>query len=222
MRVNMIKKQQIISNKGIYFPLMNQKGLKGYLTPFFAGHLALDHDHYVLEPTSERDLYEPSSRNVMFFIDGKRYDLNGQLEHQQNQVFSYETGYGYQKVTRQEGLVEIQTTSFLVSETNTERHLINVTNTGDYAIQFKAISAVELYGRSAENQRDHRHVTSLLNVTHIDHHILTMTPTLHFDETGHHINQLSYGVAFEMHGHKNIGASPTLDRFIGEDHACFL
>jgi cellobiose phosphorylase len=72
----MIKKQTITSNKGIYFPLMNQKGLKGYLTPFFAGHLALDHDHYVLEPTSERDLYKPSSRNVMFYIDGKRYDLN--------------------------------------------------------------------------------------------------------------------------------------------------
>lgn len=221
MRVNMIKKQQITSNKGIYFPLMNQKGLKGYLTPFFAGHLALDHDHYVLEPTSERDLYKPSSRNVMFYIDGKRYDLNGQLEHQQNKAFTYETGYGYQKVTRQEDSVKIETTSFLVSETNTERHLINVTNTGDHAIQFKAISAVELYGRSAENQRDHRHVTSLLNVTHIDHHILTMTPTLHFDETGHHINQLSYGVAFEMQGHKNIGVSPTLDRFIGEGSRMF-
>ena len=217
----MIKKQHIRHNQGIYFPLMNQKGLKGYITPFFAGHLALDHDHYVLEPTSERQIYQPTSRNVMFFIDGKRYDLNGQLEHQQETTILYETGLGYQKVTREEDNILVETTSFLVSETNIERHFIKITNKRSSAVSFQAVSAIELYGRSAENQRDHRHVTSLLNVTDILPHMLTMTPTLHFDETGHHQNELSYGVSFKMEGYGNIGASPTLDRFIGKGSLLF-
>ena len=105
----MIKKQHIKNNQGTYFPLMNQKGLKGFITPFFAGHLAIDHDHYVLEPTSERDLYKQTSRNVMFFIDDTRYDLNGQLEHQQNTTISYETGLSYQKVIREEHNIAIET-----------------------------------------------------------------------------------------------------------------
>ena len=212
----MIKQQHIKNNQGIYFPLMNQKGLKGFITPFFAGHLAIDHDHYVLEPSSERDLYKQSSRNVMFFVDGKRYDLNGQLEHQQNTTITYETGLSYQRVTREEQNIVIETTSFLVSETNIERHFIKIKNNALSPITFQAVSAIELYGRSAENQRDHRHVTSLLNVTEISLNTLVMTPTLHFDETGHHKNHLSYGVSFQMIGHDNIGASPTLDRFIGE------
>lgn len=212
----MKKKQHIKYNQGIYFPLMNQKGLKGFITPFFAGHLAIDHDHYILEPTSERDLYKQTSRNVMFFIDGKRFDLNGQLEHQQDTTVIYETGLSYQKVTREEGNISIETTSFLVSETNIERHLIKIKNKHDQPVTFKAVSAIELYGRSAENQRDHRHVTSLLNVSEFTKNTLVMTPTLHFDETGHHKNDLSYGVSFQMVGHENIGASPSLDRFIGE------
>ena len=212
----MIKKQHIKNNQGTYFPLMNQKGLKGFITPFFAGHLAIDHDHYVLEPTSERDLYKQTSRNVMFFIDDTRYDLNGQLEHQQNTTISYETRLSYQKVIREEHNIAIETTSFLVSETNIERHFIKIKNNAQKPVTFQAVSAIELYGRSAENQRDHRHVTSLLNVTELSLNTLVMTPTLHFDETGHHKNQLSYGVSFQMIGHHNIGASPTLDRFIGE------
>jgi len=212
----MIKKQQLKNNQGIYFPLMNQKGLKGFLTPFFAGHLALDHDHYVLEPTSERNLYHHSSRNVMFFINNKRFDLNGLLPHQQDTTFIYETGLSYQKVTREvEGII-IETTSFLVSETNIERHHIKVLNKHHLPVTFQAISAVELYGRSAENQRDHRHVTSLLNVIEINPQVLLMQPTLHFDETGHHLNTYTYGVSFQMIGHDNLGVSPTLDRFIGE------
>lgn len=212
----MMKKQQLKNNQGIYFPLMNQKGLKGFITPFFAGHLAIDHDHYVLEPTSERNLYHHTSRNVMFFINNKRYDLNGLLPHQLETTFTYETGLSYQKVTREVDQIIIETTSFLVSETNVERHKIKVVNHHDFPVTFQAISAVELYGRSAENQRDHRHVTSLLNVTEFHPQVVLMQPTLHFDETGHHLNAYTYGVSFQMIGHENLGASPTLDRFIGE------
>jgi cellobiose phosphorylase len=212
----MMKKQQLKNNQGIYFPLMNQKGLKGFITPFFAGHLAIDHDHYVLEPTSERNLYHQTSRNVMFFINDIRHDLNGLLKHQQDTTFTYETGLSYQKVTREVDQIIIETTSFLVSETNVERHHIKVVNHHDFPVTFQAISAVELYGRSAENQRDHRHVTSLLNVTEIHPQVVLMQPTLHFDETGHHLNSYAYGVSFQMIGHENLGASPTLDRFIGE------
>mgnify|MGYP001551166914 CR=1 FL=1 len=204
-------------NFGSYIPMLNQKGLRSFLTPFFAGHLVINHDRYILEPTSERSLYQPTtSRNVLFYIDGNRYDLNAMLNHQINEPYEFETGHAYQKVTRKHEGVSFQTLSFLPLEDPVELHHMTIKKETETSKTFKAITAVELYGRSAENQRDHRHVTSLLNQIHVDDDGIIVHPTLHFDEKGHHPNEMKYFV-FATSPDLNVeGIIPTFDAFV--DH----
>ena len=52
------KKIKITKNHAQYIPLFNKKGLKSSITPFFGGDIKLDHHHYLLEPTTELDLYQ--------------------------------------------------------------------------------------------------------------------------------------------------------------------
>ena len=60
-------------------------------------------------------------------------------------------------------------------------------------------AAIPLYGRSADNIRDHRHVTSLLHRTFTIKDGIMIYPTLTFDERGHNKNTVFYGaLAKEM------------------------
>jgi cellobiose phosphorylase len=211
----MKKIHHVSQNHGQYWPLLNQKGLKGYLTPFFAGHLAIDHDHYILEPTSEQSMYASStSRNVHVFVDGVRFDLNGLLPHQIHTTFEYETDHAYQIVKRDLNGVELKATSFVALHDDVEIHEITLTNQSKDIKEVSLMSAVSVYGRSAENQRDHRHVTSLLNEIHLQKDYIIVTPRLHFDESGHHLNTRNYFVSFSSHDIHMKGIVPTLDAYI--------
>lgn len=44
-----------------------------------------------------------------------------------------------------------------------EVHLVEFTNVADEELEITPIAAIPIYGRSADNIRDHRHVTSLLH-----------------------------------------------------------
>ena len=57
-----------------------------------------------------------------------------------------------------------------------------------------AIAAIPIYGRSADNIRDHRHVTSLLHRAYTTEYGVHVTPTLSFDERGHQKNDWTYYV----------------------------
>ena len=57
-----------------------------------------------------------------------------------------------------------------------------------------ATSAIPLYGRSADNLRDHRHVTSLLNRVTAEKFGLSLCPTMSFNERGHLLNSTVYYV----------------------------
>lgn len=211
----MKKTNTLQGNFGSYIPMLNQKGMRSFLTPFFAGHLVLNHDRYILEPTSERQLYQPTtSRNVLFFLNGKRYDLNAMLSHQINEPYEFETGHAYQKVTRKHEGVSFQTLSFLPLNDAVEIHYIQIQNESSESKTLKVVTAVELYGRSAENQRDHRHVTSLLNQIHVQKEGIVVHPTLHFDEKGHHPNDMKYFVYATSKDFEVEGIIPTFDAFV--------
>ena len=211
----MKKIDKLSKNYGYYFPMFNNKGMKSFLTPFFTGHIALDHDHYLLEPCSENSLYGPtSSRNVMFYVDDKRYDLNAMLKHQINHEYEYETGNAYQRVRRTYDTFSLDTTSFLVLNENIELHKIDLKNVSEKKIRISALSSVKLFARSAENLRDHRHVTSLLNYTEVLDNGVVLKPSLNFNESGHVINKKNYYVIFENNDQKVEGIIPHLDDFV--------
>ncbi len=69
---------------------------------------------------------------------------------------------------------------------------IKITNINDEPQIIQVSSAIPIYGRSADNIRDHNHVTSLLNQIEITDYGVVLKPTLSFDERGHTINSNMY------------------------------
>ena len=82
--------------------------------------------------------------------------------------------------------------SFIPVEKNVEVMLVTITNTGRMAQTVTPTAAIPLYGRSADNIRDHRHVTSLLHRIETTDIGVLVTPTLSFDERGHQVNHMTY------------------------------
>lgn len=211
----MTKKETFTKNKGYYFPLFNLKGLRSSITPYLGGDLKLDHHHYALEPTTEVDLYNNiSSRNVIFTVDGVSYFLNGQTERQLNDQLTYETGLLFQKVTRENHLYHIETTSYIPLDQTIELHHIVYKNQSNQIQNIQVKTAIPIYGRSADNLRDHRHVTSLLNRIYTHDFGVYTHPTLSFDERGHQLNDTYYSVFAQSNTLDIEGFMPVLDDFV--------
>jgi cellobiose phosphorylase len=202
-------------NDGFYMPLFNLKGLKSSISPFFAGDLKLDQHHYALEPTTEVDLYHPTfSRNIVFQIDDQMYFLNGQTQKQQADEITYETDLLYQKVTRKNEIYEMITTSYIPTDETAELHEIILTNRSNQVQKIKVTTATPIYARSADNLRDHRHVTSLLNQIKVVENAILVDPTLSFDERGHTINHTTYSLLSTSPDLKVAGYIPVLDDYM--------
>jgi len=212
----MIKKQfKNYENYGYYFPLFNLKGFRSAITPFFAGDVKTDLHHYAIEPASELELYEHTqSRNVLFIVDGHTYFLNGQTHLQQNDDMIYETDMLYQKVTRINANHHIETLSFVPLDDMAELHQITYINKTSKSQNVRILTATPIYGRSADNLRDHRHVTSLLNRIDVKQGAVVVNPTLSFDERGHQDNDTIYTFIADSHDLKIDGYIPTVDEYL--------
>ena len=212
----MIKKQfKNYENYGYYFPLFNLKGFRSSITPFFAGDIKTDLHHYATEPASELELYEHTqSRNVIFFVDQEMFFLNGQTHLQQNDDMIYETDMLYQKVTRIHPKHTIETISFVPLDEMAECHQITYKNTTQKTQILKVLTATPIYGRSADNLRDHRHVTSLLNRIDVKQGAIIVNPTLSFDERGHQPNDTIYTFVAHSNDLNIKGYIPTVDEYL--------
>lgn len=212
----MKKTIKIINNNGSYLPLFNLKGLKSSITPFFGGDLKTDHNHYFLEPTTDHNLYQNlMSRNVIFTVNGKKYYLNGQSPEQVPDDVYYTYGLLYQKVFRKNELFSLDTLSFVAKDDNMEIHRISITNHATNDLEIDTITAIPIYGRSADNLRDHRHVTSLLNQINLSKRGIHLKPTLSFDERGHLVNTTTYSVLASFEDLKINRMISNLNTFIG-------
>ncbi|WP_162140092.1 GH36-type glycosyl hydrolase domain-containing protein [Haploplasma axanthum] len=209
------KKIRLNKNNGYYLPLFNMNGTVSSITPFFAGDLKKSYYNYALEPISELGMYNLTrQRNIIFFVNSKRFDLNGQLEHQQDDEVFYEVNQLSQIVTRSNSLFEIKTKSFIPVNDDVEVHHIKYKNKTNETQKLKAITSIPLYGRSPENIHDHRHVTSLLNVCEIVENGIINKPTLSFDERGHKSNNNYYSVFCFSDSMKVKNYIPVLDDYI--------
>ncbi len=213
----------------LYFPIANEAGVMSSVTPNLGGDSKMGQNIFLLEPVSAENLHNnKSSRNFWLNIEGKgAYSCTGKSAKQQAQLFedtkedvTLTAGIMWQKVEREskEYGVKSTVTSF-VPCTNEKVELLKVTiqNTGDNSLCFSAFSAVPLYARSADNIRDHRHVTSLLHRILVTDCGVVVNPTMNFDERGHQMNHMCYGVfAKGGNGEMPLGAFPVVDDFIGE------
>ena len=207
--------------RGLYFPLMNKSPLKSSITPRLSGDLKTDHHHFILSPSHETTLHELNdARYVWISTDNQHYNLSGTapLQRLQEEEVDLEAGLLYHTLTRKSTFFEAKITSFMpFSSDAVEYHTVTLKNTDTHARTFRVRLAIPLYGRSADNLRDHRHVTALLHRAKIQNHAVVLTPTLSFDERGHLVNQTSYGVKAWSNMLKPEGFELSLDRFSGNN-----
>ncbi|MDE6847667.1 MAG: cellobiose phosphorylase [Lachnospiraceae bacterium] len=211
-----------------YFPVAGEKGIKSALTPNFGGDSKRNQNEFLLEPVSVENLHNNrSTRNFWCHIEGRgNWSVTGASAQAEQTRFTdaqdkskMTAGLMWQSVSRisSEYQMEAQVTSFVPIDHDVEIMYVELTNCGKEQIEFVPTAAIPIYGRSADNIRDHRHVTSLLHRIRIREEGVLVMPTLSFDERGHQTNKVCYYVC----GVTDDGSTPeafypTTEEFIGE------
>lgn len=212
----------------LYFPIANEMGLKSSVTPLLGGDCKLDQNSFVLQPVSSEDLHNNKvSRNFWCDIAGKGLwsatgmsmsQLNNQLTDKKEKTL-LDAGMLYHTMYRvsDEYGISSKILSFVPTEDNVEIMKVDIRNISSENLEFTATAAIPVYGRSADNIRDHRHVTSLLHRIETREYGVYVKPTFSFDERGHQKNEKIYYVAgCTGEGNKPEGFYPVVEEYIGE------
>ncbi len=214
----------------LYFPLANEGGILSSISPDLHGDIKTNHNSFLTLPVTIEDLHNSkSSRNFWIHIEGHgTWSLTGvsavqnakKFLHQDHEKTILEAGMLWHKVTKEirEAGIKSEITNFVpVGKDTLELMIITLTNTSATRLKLTATSAVPIFGRSADNLRDHHHVTSLLHRI-ISHPAgVVVRPTMSFDERGHKINEILYAVlGAESNGEYPIGSFSTVPDYIGE------
>ena len=211
----------------LYLPLASERGLKSAVTPNLGGDSKLDQESFLLEPVSVENLHNNrSTRNFWCITEDGCWSATGVSAEQEALRFTdsreeseVTAGFMWQRAQRRSekrGLCAAVTSFIPVSE-NAELMAVQITNTGAEAKRLRAVAAIPIYGRSADNLRDHRDVTAMLHRIRVTEYGVVVTPTMSFDEKGHRENHRSYYVLGSTgDGGKPESIFPTVEAFLGE------
>jgi cellobiose phosphorylase len=212
----------------LYFPLCNDAGLLSAIAPGLQGDIKTGLNSFLTLPVSTEDLHAARvNRNFWVLVDGREpWSAAGlsantaSLRAQKKETCRVEAGILWHGVTRENKPLGLraQITNFVPAGNDTvEVMRVTLTNTGRKPLSLSALAAIPIFGRSADNLRDHRHVTSLLHRIHLHRHGVLVQPTMSFDERGHRPNDLIYAVlGADETGEPPMGSYPTVASFLGE------
>ncbi|MDE7299849.1 MAG: cellobiose phosphorylase, partial [Lachnospiraceae bacterium] len=213
----------------LYFPAAGENGIRSSLTPLLGGDAKKDQNTFLFEPVSAENLHNNrGTRNFWCrFGVGRAWSASGASAAQEaaagtanEEEAVLEAGFMWHTLYRRskEFPVESKITTFVpIDFPDTEVTLVTIRNTGDAAVVFTPVAVLPMYARSADNIRDHRHVTSLLHRARVTEYGVRITPTLTFDERGHKKNELTYYVyGGDENGRGPAGVIPAVEDVIGE------
>ncbi len=212
----------------LYFPVAGEAGLKSAVTPNLGGDAKMDQNTFLLEPVSAENLHNNrNTRNFWCNVKGigcwsatgasaeeyaKKYtDMQDKSE--------LAAGFMWHTITRESVKYQLRSeiTSFVPVDANVEIMHVELTNIGKMRLVLTPTAAIPMYGRSADNIRDHRHVTSLLHRIRTTENGVEVTPTLSFDERGHQLNTVTYYVCgTDGKGNRPVDFYPVAEDFVGE------
>lgn len=212
----------------LYFPIAGEGGIKSSLTPNLGGDIKINQNAFLMEPVSAENLHNNrSGRNFWCRMrDGGIWSAAGASAEQESRKFTAEqdtsrltAGFMWHTVTRESSKYSLkaEVTSFVPVMHNAEIMHVTLYNTGEDSLTLTPTAAVPVFGRSADNIRDHRHVTSLLHRIKTTDYGVYVRPALSFDERGHRKNNLTYFVCgMTGKGEKPEDFYPAVEDFIGE------
>lgn len=212
----------------LYFPLASISGLKSAVAPNLGGDAKLDQETFLLEPVSAENLHNNRSvRNFWCIVDGiGAFSAVGASAEQEAARFSSKqdeqeltAGFMWQTLTRTSKTFHLTSvvTSFIPWNSNVEIMDVTIKNQAEASQKITPCAAIPIYGRSADNLRDHRSVTSMLHRIKTDPYGVYVAPTMSFDEKGHRPNRHIYYVrGYSRDGGLPESFYPTVESFIGE------
>ena len=212
----------------LYFPLASEKGLKSCVTPILGGDSKLDQETFLLEPVSSENLHSNrATRNFWLKSDdGRITSITGASDEQESRKFTPDqekcilhAGFMWHCLERTSSApaLKLRIVSFVPWNNNVEIMHIAIQNQSEKVQNLTPYAAIPIYGRSADNLRDHRNVTSMLHRIETEANGITVCPTMSFDERGHRKNHTVYYVyGFSSLGQKPERFYPTVEKFIGE------
>ena len=215
-------------NNYLYFPLVNPSGMMSSVTPTLNGDAKLNQNTFLLLPVSVEDLHNTrSARNFWVRINGEPWSVTGNSAAQISQSGSedeeaviLQAGFLWHEVRRQhrESGLSASVMNFVPSNGDSvELMRVTMSNHGNQPLEVVPTAAVPIFGRSADNLRDHRHVTALLHRTSCSKYGVLVKPTMSFDERGHEENDVTYAVlGADGEGNPPEGFTPLVEDFIGE------
>lgn len=215
-------------SSGLYFPVANDAGMMSSVSPNMGGDCKTGQNSFLLAPVSIENLMNDRlNRNFWCAFEGKgAWSAVGASAEAEAARFcggddvTVEGGMLWHKLTvesKKYGL-RAESTTFAPAEGSTvEITQTRITNISGEAVTFTPVAAVPMYCRSADNIRDHRHVTTLLGRITTTESGVEVRPTLTFDERGHLKGEHVYGVyGSRGEGEKPAGFYPLVCDFAGE------
>ncbi len=212
----------------LYFPIAGEQGIKSAVTPNLGGDSKMNQNAFIMEPVSVENLHNNrSGRNFWCYVEGAgAWSATGASAEEESRRFTNSqdkstltAGFMWQTVVRQSQKYQLKAeiTSFVPLEHNVEIMFVTICNQDSQTKTITPTAAVPIYGRSADNIRDHRHVTSLLHRIKTTDYGVCVKPTLSFDERGHRKNELTYFVCgVTGNGEKPKDFYPIAENFLGE------
>jgi len=187
--------------KTLYFPLCNET-IMSSVSPDLHGDIKTSQNSFLVTPVSRIDLADSkSSRNFWIYINKDEIwsacGVSKNLRQIQEDKFNLQAGLLWQKTTRENKKIGLKAEilSFVpATQEPIEIMQVKITNISSRKIEFIPFAAIPIYARSADNLRDHRHVTSLLQRVSLHKFGVVVNPALVFDEVGHKPNKTVYFV----------------------------
>lgn len=188
----------------------------------------MDQHTFLMEPVSVENLHNNrSGRNFWCNVKGKgvwsAVGASAEAEYckytEKQDESELTAGLMWHSIRREskEYHLRAEVLSFVPFAQNVEVMHVKLQNTGLDTLEITPTAAVPIYGRSADNIRDHRHVTSLLHRIYTNENGVFVKPTLSFDERGHKENEMTYFVCgVTGDGAAPIAFYPTVETFLGE------
>jgi len=223
--------------KSLYLPLCNQV-LMSSVSPDLHGDIKSSQHSFLLEPVSRINLsLSRASRNFWVYCIKNKGDgslgrtvpfssvwsatgVSKNLRQIQQDKFTLEAGQLWQRISRENknlGLKSAILSFVSAGPEAVEVMQVTLTNISKKKISFIPYAAIPLYARSADNLRDHRHVTSLLTRIKEEKYGIKVKPTLLFDESGHEPNNTVYfAAACDNQARPARYIYPTQEMFCGE------
>lgn len=213
----------------LYFPLMNAGGMKSYVTPELKGDICFSFNQYLTAPLVTEEIHRNSAGRNFWILTGKKkaWSVSGLSAGQIAEKWSEEPEFhevegrpGVFILRRIHNDLQLSTEVKIFIPSNNdpvEIMMVRIKNEGDQSIFFKPAYAIPLYGRSADNFRDHRQVTTMFQQAGYLEAGVYVKPTIRHDEAGHQPNDTVYSVlAFNGEGDPATNKWVLMKDFVGE------